>query len=302
MFSLISVKRVIIDLPKVFFSKKKSKLYIIIGPCSVSNIKDFYFYINKLKKIFTKNYVVIIRIYYEKPRSSIGWKGYIYDPYLDNSYSIIDSIYILRNLMINIIKKNMLIGVECLNFYLTNYFIDLIFWVCLGARTMLSQIHREYCSNLKCIVAIKNELSGKISYLKDTFIAISNKHYYIDFSNNRKFTSSLGNLNCHFVLRGGNLPNFVNLNKLDIKPLIVDCSHMNSNKYAINQLYVYENVLNQFLYLKTNIIGFMLESNLNFGKQTLNNNFIGVSITDSCINLKFTKILILLLNNINVKL
>ncbi|AFP84322.1 3-deoxy-7-phosphoheptulonate synthase [Candidatus Carsonella ruddii] len=299
MFNLINIKRVLIDLPKLLFVNNLCELYLIIGPCSISNLKDFYIYVNKIKNILKKKYNTIIRIYYEKPRSNIGWKGFIYDPYLDNSYSMIDSIYIIRKLMLTIIKKNILIGVECLNFYLTNYFIDLIFWICLGARTMLSQIHREYCSHLKCIVAIKNDLSGNLSYLKDTFIAISNKHYYIDFFNNMKFTRSLGNLNCQFVLRGGILPNFTNLNKLNFNSLIIDCSHMNSNKYAINQLYVFENTLNQFLYLKTNIIGFMLESNLNFGNQKMDNKFLGISITDSCINFKLTKMLILLLNNIN---
>ncbi|MFI4883788.1 MAG: 3-deoxy-7-phosphoheptulonate synthase [Candidatus Carsonella ruddii] len=293
MFKLLKLKRIKIDLiNKYLINIKKykniikfniKKLLLIIGPCSLNNIKEIIIYAKKIKKNFP-NLNFLLRIYYEKPRSNIGWKGYIYDPYIDNSYCLIDSFYIIRRLLIDLLKLKINISTECLNFYFLNFFIDCILWICLGARTVLSQLHREYCSGIKNIIGIKNEISSNLLILKDSYKSIKNKHCYLNFLK-KKMLFTKGNIYVQYVLRGGTIPNFSNFELKKIsKSIIVDCSHSNSMKNALNQFFVFENVYNQYKYLKTYINGIMLESYENYGNQSINNLFVNKSITDSCIN------------------
>ncbi|XZR52917.1 MAG: 3-deoxy-7-phosphoheptulonate synthase [Candidatus Carsonella ruddii] len=305
MFKIINLKRLKKDLKnynkiniKIFkeiIINNYKKIIIIFGPCSLSNIKEFFYYIKKIKKLnFNLNF--IIRVYYEKPRSNIGWKGFIYDPYLDNSYCIIDSIYMIRKLLIDLIKKKLFLATECLNFYFLNFFIDCISWVCIGARTMSSQLHREFCSNIKNIIGIKNDTSSDLKLLNDFKISLINKHCFLSF-NNFKIIFSKGNKNFQFVLRGGNKPNFnFKIIKNINTSIIVDCSHSNSFKNPINQIFVFENVYNQFKYYKNNINGLMFETYENFGSQSIINKFKFISVTDSCLNFS---LLILIFNKIN---
>ncbi|WP_433928031.1 3-deoxy-7-phosphoheptulonate synthase [Candidatus Carsonella ruddii] len=301
MYKIINLKRLKKDLKnnnilnikkyKEIIKNNFKKLILIIGPCSLSNLKELIFYINKIKTKF-KNINFLIRVYYEKPRSNIGWKGYIYDPYIDNSFCIIDSIYIVRRLLLDLIKLKIHIATECLNFYLLNFFIDCIIWICIGARTMNSQLHREFCSGLKNIIGIKNDSSGKISLLKDSLKSITNKHCYLNFFEKKKIYFTKGNDNCQFVLRGDTNPNFnySNIKKIN-NSIIVDCSHSNSMKIAIYQIYVFENIFNQFKYLKTNINGLMLESYEKYGNQSIINHYKNISITDSCIDFNILNII-----------
>ncbi|AFP83962.1 3-deoxy-7-phosphoheptulonate synthase [Candidatus Carsonella ruddii] len=308
MFKIINIKRLKKDLInynkinikffKEIIKNNYKKIIIILGPCSLSNIKEFIFYLNNIKKI-NLNLKYIIRIYYEKPRSNIGWKGYIYDPYIDNSNSVIDSFYIIRKLMIKILNLKFHLATECLNFYFLNFFIDCISWVCIGARTMNSQLHREYCSNINSIIGIKNDLSGKLSFLNDFKISLINKHFYICFDFYKKKFSK-GNKNFQFVLRGENLPNFnYSIIKKIKESIIIDCSHSNSFKKSIFQIFVFENIYNQFKYYKNNINGIMLESYINFGNQNIFNKFKNLSITDSCISFYLLKIILFKLNEFN---
>ncbi|WGS66785.1 3-deoxy-7-phosphoheptulonate synthase [Candidatus Carsonella ruddii] len=305
MFKIINLKRLKKDLNnynkiniKIFkeiINNNHKKIIIIFGPCSLSNIKDFFFYIKKIKKMnFNLNF--IIRVYYEKPRSNIGWKGFVYDPYLDNSYCIIDGIYMIRKLLIDLIKKKLFLATECLNFYFLNFFIDCISWVCIGARTMNSQLHREFCSNIKNIIGIKNDVSSDLKLLNDFKISLINKHCFLSF-NNFKIIFSKGNKNYQFVLRGGNKPNynFTNIKNIN-SSIVVDCSHSNSFKIPINQIFVFENVYNQFKYYKNKINGLMFETYEKFGCQSIINKFKFVSVTDSCLNFS---LLNLILNKIN---
>ncbi|AFP83580.1 3-deoxy-7-phosphoheptulonate synthase [Candidatus Carsonella ruddii] len=292
MFNLINLKRIKKDLNFIFINnillknivlKKIKKFILIIGPCSISNIKDFILYLKKIKNNF-KNIILIIRVYYEKPRTNIGWKGYIYDPYIDESYSINDSIYIIRRLLLDISKQYYL-GTECLNFFLINYFIDCISWICIGARTIQSQIHREFCSNLNCVIGIKNDIYGDLNVLKDSLLSIMNKQCFVNFFEKTNFIYSKGNKYIQFVLRGGKEPNF-SKNLIFNNSLIIDCSHSNSLKVSINQIYVFENILNQYFLLK-NIHGVMFEHYIYNGNQNIKNIKFGLSITDSCLNFKF---------------
>ncbi|MGP4128176.1 MAG: 3-deoxy-7-phosphoheptulonate synthase [Candidatus Carsonella ruddii] len=306
MFKIINLKRLKKDLKnynkiniKIFkeiIKNNYKKIIIIFGPCSLSNIKEFFFYIKKIKDI-NLNLNFIIRVYYEKPRSNIGWKGFIYDPYLDNSYCIIDGIYLIRKLLIDLINKNLFLATECLNFYFLNFFVDCISWVCIGARTMSSQLHREYCSNIKNIVGIKNDVSSDLKLLKDFKISLINKHCFLSFDN-FKIVFSKGNKNFQFVLRGGEKPNFnYKIIKNIYESTIIDCSHSNSFKNPINQIFVFENVYNQIKYYKNNINGLMFETYEKFGNQSIKNKYKFISVTDSCLNFSF---LILILKNINV--
>ncbi|XRA05342.1 MAG: 3-deoxy-7-phosphoheptulonate synthase [Candidatus Carsonella ruddii] len=309
MFKLIKLKRVKTDLKNHYLINIKKykkiiklnikKLILIIGPCSLNNIKEILIYAKKIKKNFP-NLNFLLRIYYEKPRSNIGWKGYIYDPYLDNSYCLIDSLYIIRRLLIDLLKLKINISTECLNFYFLNFFIDCIIWVCIGARTVLSQLHREYCSGIKNIIGIKNEISGNFLTLIDSYNSINNKHCYLNFFKKKIYFTN-GNNNIQYVLRGGLIPNFSNLELKKInKSIIIDCSHSNSMKNAINQLFVFENVYNQYKYLKTNINGLMFESYESYGKQSINNLFINKSLTDSCINYNILHKILFFLKNENL--
>lgn len=307
MYKIINLKRLKKDLfnknvlnikiYKEIIKKNLKKLIIIIGPCSLSNIKELFFYINKIKNFFY-NLKFLIRVYYEKPRTNIGWKGYVYDPYINNSFCILDGIYIIRRFLLDLINIKINIATECLNFYFLNYFIDCIIWVCIGARTMNSQIHREFCSNINNIIGIKNDSSGNIIFLNDSLKSIINKHCFLSFFENTKILFSKGNKNCQFVLRGGIVPNYNYNTVKNIKnSLIIDCSHSNSMKHAINQIYIFENVFNQFKYLKSYINGLMFESYLEYGNQSIKNYYKNISITDSCINVNILKIIIDKINN-----
>ncbi|MFI4883616.1 MAG: 3-deoxy-7-phosphoheptulonate synthase [Candidatus Carsonella ruddii] len=306
MFKLIKLARIKKDLINNYLINIKKykniikfnikKLILIIGPCSLHNIKEILIYAKKIKKNFS-NLNFLLRIYYEKPRSNIGWKGYIYDPYIDNSYCLIDSFYIIRRLLIDLLKLKINISTECLNFYFLNFFIDCIIWICIGARTVLSQLHREYCSGIKNIIGIKNEISSNLLNLLDSYKSIKNKHCYLNFFK-KKILFTKGNKYVQYVLRGGLIPNFSNLELRKIKKsIIIDCSHSNSMKNGLNQFFVFENIYNQYKYLKTNINGIMFESYENYGNQLINNLFVNKSITDSCINYNILyKILIFIKN------
>ncbi|XOD38897.1 MAG: 3-deoxy-7-phosphoheptulonate synthase [Candidatus Carsonella ruddii] len=307
MYKIINIKRLKKDLInknilniknyKEIIKKNLKKIILIIGPCSLSNIKELFLYINKIRKLFL-NLNFLIRIYYEKPRTNIGWKGYIYDPYINNSFCILDGIYIIRRLLLDLIQIKINIATECLNFYFLNFFLDCIIWICIGARTMNSQIHREFCSYINNIIGIKNDLSGNINFLNDSFKSINNKHCFPNFFEYTKIFFSKGNKNCQFVLRGSYKPNFsYNIIKNIKNSIIIDCSHSNSMKNAINQIYVFENVFNQFKYLKSYINGFMFESYIEYGNQNIKNYYKNISITDSCINLNILRILMDKINN-----
>ncbi|BCG49331.1 3-deoxy-7-phosphoheptulonate synthase [Candidatus Carsonella ruddii] len=307
MFRIINFKRLLIDLKnKIINIKKlkqiiffKKKIILILGPCSLSNIKEFLEYAKKIKTICF-NIEFFIRVYYEKPRTNIGWKGYIYDPYIDNSYCMYDSIFIIRRLLIDLTYLNINIATECLNFYLINYFLDCISWICIGARTSNSQIHREFCSSIKNIIGIKNEISGKLSSLKDSLQSICANHCFPSFFEKNKIIFTKGNKYCQYVLRGGTEPNFQYLNIKNFSNYsIIDCSHSNSMKNPINQIYVLENVYNQYKYLNVKISGFMLESYDKYGNQDIKNKVKNLSITDSCINFSLLNTVVKLLNEIN---
>ncbi|BBA85214.1 phospho-2-dehydro-3-deoxyheptonate aldolase [endosymbiont of Sipalinus gigas] len=294
-------------------NKLDNRLLIICGPCSVNNRESLIEYANNFKNLSLKvnDYLyLVIRAYYEKPRTTVGWKGIIYDPDINGSNDIEKGIYTFREILLDLFNISIPVASEILNPIFIRYFGDLLSWVSIGARTSESQIHREIISGLNIPVGFKNSTDGSIDSCVNSIISSKNSHNFIYINEYGKlsYVKTLGNLNSHIILRGGkNGPNYfyenideyikiLDKNKLN-KSILIDCSHDNSNKNYKNQINVVNNIIKQ---LKNNkyIIGLMIESNLNEGNQSFdlydkNKNIkYGVSITDSCINWKDTEDLI----------
>lgn len=280
---------------------KDKRLLVIVGPCSIHDTTSALEYANKLKVLSNElddQLLLVMRTYIEKPRTTIGWKGFLYDPFLDGSNDLKYGIYISRKLMCDINLLGLPISNEILNPITSGFFEDLISWGAIGARTTESQIHREVVSGLSFPIGFKNGTDGNIEIAIDAIKTAVNKHYHIGI-NDKGFISIIktkGNLNTHLILRGGNNgPNYYknNINlycqlmarKGIASKIMVDCSHSNSGKNPENQELVLDNILEQRLSGNTSLIGIMLESNINSGSQPLSNNLqYGVSITDGCLS------------------
>ncbi|WDR79479.1 3-deoxy-7-phosphoheptulonate synthase [Candidatus Vidania fulgoroideae] len=288
---------------KILLGKCK-KMMVILGPCSVrtyKEIKDFFLKVNKIKKKF-KNIFFLARIYLEKPRTISGWKGIIYDPLLNESFKI--NLGIKKSLKIlkflNEIKFPVV--TEFLNNIIVEYIKKYVTIGTIGARNYESQIHREFCSNLKMPVGIKNGTCGDIIGAINSILSISKKHKYIknNIKNELEYKISRGNENGFLILRGGiNKTNYDKkkiskyLNKLKNvnikKGIVIDCSHDNSKKKSKNQIKVLKNVCKQRKKNKK-IVGVFLEMDIKKGKQEVKKKLkYGVSITDDCVSIKKLK-------------
>ncbi|QJC32625.1 3-deoxy-7-phosphoheptulonate synthase [Enterobacteriaceae endosymbiont of Donacia dentata] len=301
-------------------SGKDHRLLIICGPCSIHNIKEAIEYGNFLTKIFLKishSIYLVMRVYFEKPRTILGWKGLINDPYMNNSFDINKGLYLARKLLIKLVNMNISLATEILDPNTSKYLEDLISWVAIGARTVESQTHREIASSLKIPIGFKNNTDGNIFSAINAVQASSQKHHFVGINNNGKICiiNSMGNKNCHIILRGGVTPNYYknnikeyekNILKLGLKPrIMIDCSHSNSNKDFEKQILVIKSIISQIKEGNNSIIGIMIESYIKEGNQILDIKNpkklkYGISITDGCINLQMTKdILFLIYNELN---
>jgi 3-deoxy-7-phosphoheptulonate synthase len=300
------------EVSEIISGKSKKKLFIV-GPCSIHNIDQAFEYGKKLKIIadFVKDEILIImRVYFEKPRTTIGWKGLINDPDMNSSFNVNKGLHHARKLLVNLNSIGMPCGYEVLDTITPQYISDLISWGAIGARTTESQVHRQMVSGLSFPVGFKNGTSGDKVIARDAVLSASFAHCFMGITNNGKpaICKTIGNINCHVILRGGKIgPNYSTGNIKEMNNLLreknlecgimVDCSHGNSNKDYRNQTKVLDSVLLQMKYDLTNIIGVMLESNLKEGKQKLisgREKFLeyGVSITDSCIGIEETESII----------
>ncbi|MDD2871551.1 MAG: 3-deoxy-7-phosphoheptulonate synthase [Candidatus Gracilibacteria bacterium] len=299
--------------------KKNKKILVIVGPCSIHNYEESLFYAKKLNKLKKKvpNLFLVMRTYFEKPRTTIGWKGFINDPNLDGSYEIEKGLKKARKLLIKINDMGIPVSTEFLDPFTPNYISDLITWGAIGARTTESQIHRELASNLDSIIGFKNGTTGDIQIAIDAIKSSNNPHTFLGINNDGKteILKSKGNDNCHIILRGGkNGPNYyekdVNeasllLKKEKIKTgIMIDASHSNSNKNPENQAKVIKEIAKQIIDGNREIIGVMIESNIFGGNQS----FVpgvddaeklkyGVSITDGCISFEETEKILKILND-----
>ena len=294
---------------KNILDKKDKRLLCVVGPCSIHNIEEAKTYASRLKFISNKlkNIFVVMRVYFEKPRTNLGWKGLIHDPHLDNSFDVNHGIYLARELLLYVNKIELPCGCEFLDVFTPQYVGDLISWGAIGARTTESQVHRQMVSGLSMPVGFKNSRSGNLSIPCDSILSASVYHSFIGINEEGKSSIFVtkGNPYCHAILRGSDLGenykirhinNLVSLleNYNLHQNIMVDCSHGNSNNNYKNQKYVLNNVMFSYLDDTRYIVGFMLESNINEGKQPLSDNLKpGVSITDGCISLEQTENLLL---------
>lgn len=287
--------------------KKDKRLLFVVGPCSIHDIEEAKNYASQLKNISDKlkNIFIVMRVYFEKPRTNVGWKGLIHDPDLNNSFDVNKGLYLARELLLYINSIGLPCGCEFLDVFTPQYIGDLISWGAIGARTTESQPHRQMVSGLSMPVGFKNNRSGNLSIPCDSILSASSYHSFIGINDEGKSSIFVtnGNPYCHVILRGDDYGEnykqpFINrtlelLTEYNLpKNIMIDCSHGNCNKNYKNQKYVLNNVMMSWLEDKSNIIGFMLESNINEGKQLLKNDYIlkyGVSITDGCISLKDTE-------------
>jgi 3-deoxy-7-phosphoheptulonate synthase len=300
------------DISNILDGKDKRKLFII-GPCSIHNIEEAKEYGLMLKEISAEvkdKFLIVMRVYFEKPRTTIGWKGLINDPYLDNSCDVNSGLYLARDLLIYLNKIGLPCGCEFLDTITPHYLADLISWGAIGARTTESQVHRQLVSGLSMPIGFKNGITGDIDICGDAIISAKHPHCFmgIDDDGSACVIKTKGNYDCHTILRGTkNGPNYKIydvenvqqvLIKKGIKPkIMIDCSHGNSNKDFYNQSHVFNNVMNQIYNGNESIIGIMLESNINENSQSLD--YLGkaklkkgVSITDGCINIQTTQCII----------
>ena len=287
---------------------------VICGPCSIHDYHAAIDYAKQLKQMSLQypNLFIIMRVYFEKPRTTIGWKGLINDPDLDNSLNINKGIRLARKLLIDIHNIGLPVGCEFLDTIIPQYISDLVTWGAIGARTVESQVHRELVSGLSMPIGFKNGTSGNIQVAVDAIVSAKNKHCFLGITNEGTpaIITTNGNNNSHLILRGGyHGPNYtkefidetiktMKQAKLTVN-IIVDCSHGNSNKDYRNQIKVATNIKQQIINGEHCIKGIMLESNLVEGNQkySIEKTMVyGQSITDSCINLDTTKEILEIIN------
>lgn len=288
------------------------RLVVITGPCSVHDPKAALEYAQKLQALSEKindRVLVIMRVYFEKPRTTVGWKGLINDPKLDGTADINLGLRTARQVLLAINELGMPCATEFLDPIVPQYTADLVSWVAIGARTTESQTHREMASGLSMPVGFKNSTEGDIQVALDAMAAAAHSHAFlgIDQAGMTAVVRTTGNPDVHAVLRGGSKPNYSPANiayaKISLaavspqkRPILVDCSHGNSGKDYRKQPAVFDDLVKQFVAGEHAILGMMLESHLSEGNQKLVDKAhlkYGVSITDGCIDWNTTEDLLL---------
>ena len=289
---------------------RDDRLVVVVGPCSIHDPKSALEYAKRLKSLETKHsnqLKIVMRVYFEKPRTTIGWKGLINDPNLDNSYDVNSGLRKARKVLLDINNLGLPAGTEFLDMITPQYLADLISWGAIGARTTESQIHRELASGLSCPVGFKNSTNGSIQVAIDAIGSASNSHIFLSITKEGKsaiFNSS-GNEDCHVILRGGSDTNyessFVESTSKELeaakksKNIMIDMSHGNSKKQFKRQLIVNKDISDQISSGENRIFGVMIESNLEEGNQKigpLEEIKYGQSITDACVGWNDTEIMI----------
>ena len=284
---------------------KDDRLLVVIGPCSIHDPAAALDYAKKLivqRAKYAGTLEIVMRVYFEKPRTTVGWKGLINDPYLDESYRIDEGLRMARQLLIEINRMGLPAGSEFLDVISPQYLGDLISWGAIGARTTESQVHRELASGLSAPIGFKNGTDGNIKIATDAIQAAAGGHHFLSIHKNGQvaIVQTNGNSDCHVILRGGKAPNFdaasvaaacKDLVAAKLPPtLMVDCSHANSSKQHEKQIDVAKDVAAQLASGSHSVFGVMVESNLQAGAQKFTPGKdkvagleYGKSITDACI-------------------
>ncbi|BFM07134.1 3-deoxy-7-phosphoheptulonate synthase [Halioxenophilus aromaticivorans] len=284
--------------------RKDHRLMVVIGPCSIHDVDAAMDYAARLKTLAAKvddTLFIVMRVYFEKPRTTVGWKGLINDPYINDSFKIDEGLHIGRKLLLDIAELGLPTATEALDPISPQYMQDLISWSAIGARTTESQTHREMASGLSSAVGFKNGTDGGLTVAINALQSTANPHRFLGINSDGQVSviHTRGNSYGHVVLRGGNgKPNYDSVSVAMCEKelakagltenIMIDCSHANSNKNHELQPLVIENATNQIIEGNKSIIGLMIESNIGAGNQAIPEKLsdlkYGVSITDKCID------------------
>jgi 3-deoxy-7-phosphoheptulonate synthase len=304
------------DAVRAILERRDPRLFVVVGPCSIHDVTAAREYAGRLKALAAQvdsTLLLIMRVYFEKPRTTVGWKGLINDPDLDDSFHIERGIFLARELLLHIAELGLPAGTEALDPIMPQYLSELITWTAIGARTTESQTHREMASGLSTPVGFKNGTDGALSVSINALQSVRHPHHFLGITQQGQSAvfRTRGNAHAHIVLRGGG--GRVNYDAVSIAvaerelaaaglpaTIVVDCSHGNSNKDPGLQPSVAENCVAQIQDGNRSIVGLMLESHLQAGNQAIPKNLAlleyGVSITDPCIDWQTTESLLLKLH------
>ena len=293
---------------KNILDKKDPRMLLVVGPCSIHDHElaiDYATRLARLKEEFKEHIYITMRVYFEKPRTTIGWKGLINDPHLNGTNDILAGLRLARSILSEVLELGLPTATEFLDPIVPPYISDLISWAAIGARTTESQTHREMASGLSMPVGFKNSTEGNLQVAVDAMQSAKHPHHFLGIDQNGKTSifATRGNEHGHIILRGGREkpnyePSYVQeavdrLKKAELKTgLMVDCSHANSNKKFERQEVVWNNVIQQRTSGNENLMGMMLESNIHEGKQALTHPDdlkYGISITDACVSFETTR-------------
>lgn len=303
--TIIAGRHTVMDI----LDRKDHRLFLVVGPCSIHDVdaaKDYAKRLQALAEEVSDTLYLVMRVYFEKPRTTVGWKGLINDPHINDTFKIEEGLHIARQLLVDLSEIGLPLATEALDPISPQYLSELISWYAIGARTTESQTHREMSSGLSSAVGFKNGTDGSLDVATNALLSVLSPHSFLGINQEGQVAiiNTTGNPYGHIVLRGGNgKPNYDSvsvalaekaLEKAGAsKNIMVDCSHANSNKDPALQPLVMENVTNQILEGNQSIIGLMVESNLNWGNQKIPANLddleYGVSITDACIDWETTE-------------
>ena len=292
---------------KAILDGEDHRLIVVVGPCSIHNPEEALEYARRLKTLadeLADELLILMRVYFEKPRTSVGWEGLIYDPHLDGSHRIDHGIRIGRKLMLDIADIGLPIAIEALDLISPQYLQDLVSWTAIGARTTESPTHRKLASGISSAIGFKNNVNGDTMVAINAIRSASAPHSFISVTGQGKVAvfRTEGNPHCHLILRGGKSPNYdaesvaaceAEMKAASIRPnIMVDCSHANSGKDAARQPEVLNAIAEQIKQGNESIVGVMIESNLEEGNQPIPDDLAdikpGVSITDACIGWDLT--------------
>ncbi len=287
---------------------KDHRLFVVVGPCSIHDTEAAIDYAKRLTELaqeLSDTLYIVMRVYFEKPRTTVGWKGLINDPYLNDTFKISEGLHIGRQLLLDILELGMPTSTEALDPISPQYLQDLISWSAIGARTTESQTHREMASGLSSSVGFKNGTDGGLTVAVNALNSVANPHRFLGINGQGQVSvfTTRGNAYGHIVLRGGSAgPNYDSVHirlcedalaKADLRAnIMVDCSHANSNKQPELQPLVVADIANQIVEGNSSITSLMIESNLNAGNQSIPEDLselkYGVSVTDGCIDWETT--------------
>ncbi|MEX0424509.1 3-deoxy-7-phosphoheptulonate synthase [Providencia rettgeri] len=288
--------------------QRDPRLLVVCGPCSIHDVDAAIEYGERLKVLaeeLSDSLYIVMRVYFEKPRTTVGWKGLISDPFMDGSFEMEKGLHIARDLLTNLVNMGLPLATEALDPNNPQYLGDLFSWSAIGARTTESQTHREMASGLSMPVGFKNGTDGSLSTAINALKAAAMPHRFMGINQSGQvcLLHTKGNSNGHVILRGGKTPNYsaedivaceAEMKKAGLEPsLMVDCSHGNSNKDYRRQPLVVDSIIEQIINGNKSITGIMLESHINEGNQTSEQARetmkYGVSVTDACINWQTTE-------------